>query len=395
MTGGGSTRLLFVINGLGTGGAERSLAEMLPRFTARGYECSVAVLHQREEGVESAVRESGVPVNWLGPGRWIPWYTSLRKMIGEWRPDLIHTTIFEADIVGRSVAWRYRIPAVSSVVNTSYGSSVRSRDSRVPGWKLGLARALDGFTARACTSHLHAISEATKSEAISALGYPEDRIKVVYRGRDPVRLGEKTSSRRATARQRLGVAEESILLLNVGRQEFQKGQRYLLQSLKTLREDSDTYQLVVAGRTGHATEELESMVLELGLGDSVHFAGHSNEIGELLAAADVFVFPSLYEGLGTSVLEAMAMGLPIVASDLPAIREMVIDGESALLVPPSSPGEFASAVERISGDRTVAHRLGEAAKRTFDERFQIDTCARGMMDLYEAVLGRNHPGGPV
>ena len=189
MTGADSTRLLFVINGLGTGGAERSLAEMLPRFTAHGYECSVAVLHQREEGVESAVKESGVPVHWLGPGRWLPWYTSLRKLVGEWRPDLIHTTIFEADIVGRVVAKRSRIPAVSSVVNTSYGSSVRSRDSRVPGWKLDVARVLDGLTARACTSHLHAISEATKAEAVSALGYDPARITVVYRGRDPERLG--------------------------------------------------------------------------------------------------------------------------------------------------------------------------------------------------------------
>ena len=177
----------------------------------------------------------------------------------------------------------------------------------------------------------------------------------------------------------------------MGRQEFQKGQRYLLQSLKTLREDSDRYELVIAGRRGHATADLESMVVELELGEAVHFTGHSDDIGELLTAADVFVFPSLYEGLGTSVLEAMAMGLPIVASDLPAIREMVVDGESATLVPPSSPGEFASAVESISGDRSFAHRLGEAAKTTFDKRFQIDRCSKQMMDFYETVLHRSLP----
>jgi glycosyltransferase involved in cell wall biosynthesis len=119
------------------------------------------------------------------------------------------------------------------------------------------------------------------------------------------------------------------------------------------------------------------------LQDVVSFLGHRNDIGDLLCAADVFCFPSVYEGFGGAVLEAMAMGAPVVASDVPALREVI--GETGILVPPERPDELGAALTQVLDDRGLAHELGARAKARVDQRFPIDGIADQMVDLYRLV----------
>ena len=114
-------------------------------------------------------------------------------------------------------------------------------------------------------------------------------------------------------------------------------------------------------------------------------SGHRDDAPEILAAADVFVFPSLYEGLGGSLIEAMALGLPIVASDLPAIREVVEPDRNAVLVPPGSPSELASAVEPLLGDEPRRKAMGARSRQIFEERFTLERSASRMIELFERV----------
>src|SRR5918996_6097514 len=167
----GSLRVLFVINGLGTGGAERSLAEMLPIFVREGVEPIVATLRRRSEGVEGSVRSEGYDVRLVDGARWPARLRGVRKLIRTERPDLVHTTIFEADVAGRIAAWCTGVPVLTTLVNTSY---VRERlaDPNVDRMKLAAVRHIDAWTSRHLTDHFHAITKAVRDEAAACLRIP-------------------------------------------------------------------------------------------------------------------------------------------------------------------------------------------------------------------------------
>jgi glycosyltransferase involved in cell wall biosynthesis len=153
-----------------------------------------------------------------------------------------------------------------------------------------------------------------------------------------------------------------------------------------LRERIPRIVLLLAGREGHASDELRPLHEELGLEGSVRFLGHREDVPDLLAAADLFVFPSLYEGMGGAVIEAMALGLPVVASDIPAMREVLEPGENALLVTPSDPAALADGVERLLADPVRLKRYAQRSRSRFEERFTSDRVVDRMVALYQAVV---------
>jgi glycosyltransferase involved in cell wall biosynthesis len=377
-------RVLFVINGLGTGGAERSLAEMLPGLAERGISPVVGCLNRRSAGVQDDVIAQGFDVRFVDGTGPIARTRRLRSLIRNVRPDLIHTTIFEADIAGRLAALRTGVPVLSSLVNTSY-EPVRLADPNVKRWRLEAARRVDAFTARRMTTHFHAISEAVKASAIRRLGVGPERITVVPRGRDPKRLGGPSTRRRDTSRKALGLGPTDRVILNVGRREHQKGQRYLLQATAEVVPAQAGLVTVIAGREGHAADELNQIAEQMRLNGHVRFLGHRDDVPDLLAAADVFVFPSLYEGLGGSLIEAMALGLPIVTSDIPAIREVVEPEGNAVIVPPGDAEALARGIERVLNDPEMARRFGQRSRDLFLERFTLERSVEAMAALYRDV----------
>jgi len=385
-------RALFVINGLGTGGAERSLAEMLPGFVERGVEPTVACLARRAEGVQSELVEGGFDIRFLSPAppvsraAGIPrWTRELRRLIDRTGPDIVHTTHFESDVSGRLAA-RGRVPVVSSLVNT-LDDPVRRDDPSVGKLSLGLVRQADAFTARRYTAHFHAISEAVKRDAVRGMRIAAARVTVVPRGRSRDRLGLPGPARRRAVRERVGLRPDDEVVLNVGRQEYQKGQRYLIEAFALVARERPRATLVIAGREGLGTGELRGALASLPdeVAERVRFLGHRADVPDLLAAADVFAFPSLYEGLGGAVLEAMALGIPVVASDLPALREVVEPGESALLVPPADPAGLAQAIRALLDDPGRAVTMGDRGIELFEARFSLDQVTDRMTQLLSSV----------
>ncbi|MCC6457175.1 MAG: glycosyltransferase family 4 protein [Caldilineaceae bacterium] len=378
-------KVLYVINGLGTGGAERSLAELLPYFRRAGISPTIACFYRRAEGVENQVIAQGFPVKFLDEHRRLPArVAALRRLIAAEQPEIIHTTIFEADLVGRLAAIGSRCKVLTSLVNTSY-DRVRLNDPNVSRNKLRLVQLLDGWTARHLTDHFHAITHTVKQSAMQSLGISAERITVIERGRDPARLGENSAERHVAARHRLGLDDGCLVLLNVGRQEFQKGQRYLVEAIAQLAPTRPRLVLLIAGRQGNASAELQGLCRQKKVIDQVRFLGHRDDIPELLAAADLFVFPSLYEGLGTALIEAMALGLPIVASKIPAIAEVVEEGKNALLVQPASPVELANAIDTLLTDSNRAARFSQQSRDIFENRFTLERSASRMVELYHRI----------
>jgi glycosyltransferase involved in cell wall biosynthesis len=375
-------RVLYLINGLGTGGAERSLADLLPALGHRGVSVQVACLYPRSEGVQGDVA-ARTDVRFLLAHSWPGWIREARRLFRALRPDVIHTTLFEADLVGRLAAIGTHIPVLTSLVNTSYDPTRLRIDPNLSRVRLGGARILDGLTARHLTARFHAITEAVKQSAVQHLHISPHTVTVIGRTRDLTRLGEPSRDRRVEVRTRLALRQTDEIVLALGRQEYQKGYIYLLEAVARLRSARPNLRVVVAGREGNASAHLGQAMERLGLQGIVSFLGHRHDVGDLLAAADVFCFPSVYEGLGGAVIEAMAMGLPVVASDLPALREVV--GDAGILVPPETPDALAAAITQLLDDPVLAAGLAMRAELRASERFNLESIASQMAELYRRV----------
>lgn len=380
-------RVALLINGLGAGGAERSTAETLPHLLSAGIEPIVICLYHRSEGVEESVIARGFDVRFIGERRLPARVRAVRRILSRDTPDLLHTVHFESDLIGRLAAAGTSIPVMSSLVNTSY-ADVRLRDPRVRPWKLRLVRMIDGWTGRHLTDHFHAISNPVKQASARALRVSPQRVTVVERGREPGRLGVRDPKRTAEARRQLGLSAEDEVIVNVARQEYQKGQRFLLEASAMLLETRPRVRVLIAGRTGNVTPELQRMMASLDLDDRVRFLGHRDDIPTLLSAADVFAFPSLYEGLGGALLEALALQVPIVASDLTVIRDFIEHEKNGLLVSPESPTALAEAIIRLLEDPELARSMARRGREVFESRFTIDRSVEGMVDLYKRISQR-------
>ena len=376
-------RVICLIDGLGFGGAERSLAELLPGLAAAGIEPTVVCLHHREGGVERDVLAQGFDVRFLprgAPAR----IRSLRRLIRDIGPELLQTTLVESSLVGRLAAAGTGVPVLTSLVNQSY-TPERRADPRVNPLALRAVRAVDGWTARHLTTHLHAITGAVKRWAVATLRVSPERVTVIERGRDPGRLGEPGAERRAEARGRLGLPADAEVLVAVGRQEFQKGHRFLLEAMGRVAAARPAAVLLLAGREGAETEHLRRLAARSPLDRSVRFLGHRDDLPDVLAASDLFVFPSLWEGLGGSLIEAMALGVPIVASRLEPVVEVVEGGRCASLVPPREPEPLASAITALLGDRSRARELGTVGREIFLERFTLERSTQRMVELVRRI----------
>jgi glycosyltransferase involved in cell wall biosynthesis len=378
-------RVLYVIDDLGAAGAERSLAAMAPHYAIRGIQLDVAYLRHLP-GVQADLEAAGAELHSLeGRGGRLGWMSRARALTASLRPDLVHTTLFEADVAGRIGASLARVPVVSSLVNVHYSAD----QTAAPGmrrWKVRGAQLLDALTAQRVV-RFHALSRNVADEMSRRLRVPRHRVDVIPRGRDPARLGQRDPLRRARVRAELGVNETSPLLLAVARHEHQKGLDVLLEAMPRVLSEEPRVRLLVAGREGNQTALLRAMADRLGLNGATTLLGAREDVADLLCAADVMVIPSRWEGLSSVLIEAMAMQAPVVASDLPTIRDAVSDGDTARLVPAGDPVRLAAALTTTLGDPAAAERA-QRAHRRFLEHFTIDHVVDQMHAFYQRALAR-------
>jgi glycosyltransferase involved in cell wall biosynthesis len=377
-------RVLYVIDDLGAAGAERSLAVMVAPYVRRGIELDVACLFDRP-GIHAELEADGATVFCVdGPGGRTGRIRRARRLIVKRRPDLVHTTLFEADLAGRVAAAAAGVPVVSSLVNSAYGLDQAAAPG-IRAWKLRAAQLLDALTARRVV-RFHAISSHVADLMVAKLRLPRDRVDVIPRGRDPRRLGTRDASRRAGARLALGVADGVPLVVAAARQEYQKGLDVLIEAFATVHGSLPAARLVIAGRDGNQTTSLRAAAAQLEQGGVVRFLGARSDLPDLLCAADVFVVSSRWEGLGSVLLEAMALQAPIVASDLPPIREVVSDGVHARLSAPGDSNALADALLTELLDPLGSAARAAAAHERFLACFTAERVADQMAGFYQRAL---------
>jgi len=236
------------------------------------------------------------------------------------------------------------------------------------------------------TDILVCVSEGERQYALSAKVAPAAKLVVIRNGIDPAAF-QKVS--RADARMRLGIKQGVPVIGYVGRLERQKGLMYLIKTMAELSNDWPNLQCLIIG-DGSQRSSLVQQVQSMGIEDQVRFLGYQPEVSALLPALDVFVLPSLYEGLPYTLLEAMASGVPIVATHVVGIQDVVCDGKTGLLVQPGDVPGLKRAIGQILSNRELGVKLAQAGFELVMREFRLDDCVRRTERLYLDVLETRH-----
>lgn len=381
-------RILQIIDSLDrSGGAEQALASTGRALVERGMDLDVAYLRDRA-GLQDELRAAGVTLHAIDPSTRVSTIGKLARLLADRSPDLVHTTLFESDITGRLAALRMRTPVVSSLVNVAYGPEHRG-DPRLQAWKVWGAQAADIATCK-IVRRFHAISDHVATTMAHRLRLRSDRIDVVPRGRDPRVLRTRQPDQRLTMRAALQIEHETPIVLAAARHEYQKGLDVLVEAMASVQQAIPGAALFIAGRLGPQTHVLETAAERCGV-ERMCLLGPRDDVPALMGAADVFCAPSRWEGLGSAVIEAMGVGVPVVASDVPALREALGSDDCARLVPPDDPRALSGAIANTLSDRRAADTRAVAARQRFAERYTLDVVVDRMVTFYERALN----GRPV
>ncbi|MER5866722.1 glycosyltransferase family 4 protein [Kitasatospora sp. NPDC002040] len=376
--------VLYVIDSVSRiGGAEQGLVAMAPQLVRSGVRLDVAYLRISPGGFQPELTAAGANVFGVHAANRAGELAALRRLIRKRRPDLVHTTLYESDVLGRAAALASGTPVVSSLVNSAYGPEHLHARGLNP-WKVRAAQAVDAATAQG-TRRFHALTRHVAEVMAQRLHVSPDRIDVVPRGRDPELLGSVTPERRAAVRAGLELADDTPVVLAAARQQYQKGLDVLLEAWPAVRAGLPDAVLLLAGSPGAETPGLQKLADRAG---NVRFLGPRSDVFDLMAASDAFAVPSRWEGLGSAAMEAMGVGVPLVCADVAALRETVGSEDYARLVPPERPAELAAALLETLGDRSAAELRVKAARARFLTSFTLHHVTGRMVEFYERSLRR-------
>jgi len=378
--------VMQVIDSMHGGGAETSLLEVAPGLMSRGVKMSIVTLLADDGGLEDRLRALGLTHVRLAHGDPLRLTLELRDLMYRERPDLVHTTLLFATLAGRIAARAVRTPVVTTLANQDYGPEHRA-NSRYGAWSVRAVHTADLLTVP-LTTRFHAISADVARVMSRRLRIPNDRIRVIYRGRDPARLGVCTPDRRLRARAALSIGASTPVILSAGRLDRQKGVDTTIDAFRRLLRRMPEAVLLVAGRPGNANAVVQAGARGC---PAVRFLGHRTDVPDLMCAADVLSFPSRWEGLGGTLVEAMALRLPIVASDIQPLRETIGD-VGWPLVRPDDGQALADGLAAVLEGGAVNEARKDAGERRFQVLFTAETAADGMAGLYQDVLHETRRG---
>ncbi len=370
-------RVAHISKSTGIAGSERHLLYLLPGLREHGVETRVFVLEDPRRPADAwcqALEERGetverVPIHGhLDPGL-------LRRLVRRliaFKPDVVHTHLLHADVYGLTAAKRAGVPhAVSSRHNDD-----AFRHNPLIKW---LNRRVMRHADRVI-----AVSGSVARFVAEVEGTPPQRVVTIHYGLDVPSCPGNT---RETARSRLGLAgnQDLTLIGFVGRLVRQKGVDVALEAFAKAHRGYPQSRVVIVG-DGPLRRDLEAQTRRLELMESVIFAGWTDDARDVMPAFDIVVAPSRWEGFGLVVLEAMSHGLPVIATNAGSFPEIVIDGETGLLVTPECPAALAKAMGELLIDNRRAAALGQRGRARAVESFSVGKMVDATVHVYERMM---------
>jgi glycosyltransferase involved in cell wall biosynthesis len=371
-------RVVQLINSLATGGAERLLFDMAPYWDRERYDVRIVYLLSGR-AQEEQIASCPLPVECAGFRRLadVIGMVRLGRILRRHDPDVIHTNLMLADILGRLRGRPRRGPAVVTTLHSS-ASHYLERRGRGAGW---LYRWVLRATPSAVTVACSEASARTFTTALPELG----KVEVVPNRIDLRRAAGVPLEERDAVRRELGLGGRFVCLC-VARLTPPKGHRTLIDAARRLPGEPDT--LILLAGDGELRGGLEQRVLETGMNGKVRFLGNRTDVPRLLRAADLFVLASDWEGMPIALMEAMAAGLPVVVTDVGEMGRVVRESNAGAVVPPGDARALADAIARLCGDpveRAAAASRSTAGAR---ERFDVRTSVSEYERLYDDLVRR-------
>lgn len=366
-------RILFVTTSTSIGGAEKTLALLAARIDSARFEVAGVICLKPKGPYADRLEAAGIRVESLdmccpGPRHLF----RLKARIEEIKPDIVHAFLYRAIQFCRAAkalgggGGGYKLVSSPRVHFRSRPAALQFFDRLLKG----------------ADDLLVSESEASTRYLTQSMGYDPERVATLLNGVDPKEYAPREGEREQ-AREMLGLKNGEFLVGTVGRVDPQKGHEHLVEAVRELSKRRPQLRLIVVG-DGPLLEELGSKVMRDGLSDRIWFLGLKPEVRPWLAAMDLFVLPSLWEGVPNAVLEAFSAGLPVVATKVDGVEEAVDDGRTGLLVEAGSPDELAAAIERLLADDDLRSRLAANGRDEASRRFTVER----MLLQYEGVYSR-------
>lgn len=383
MTAAGRVRILHVVEDGDTSGFFSQVARF--RDPSR-YHVLFATLRPTSRDFRAALEREHVEALSVGARSRAEYPVALARlvrMLRRLRIDILHTHLFDPSVVGLAAGVLARVPVrVMTRHHSDYHTRIAKR------WHVRLDQL--------CTRLSHrviAISEHTRRVMLDEERAPDDKIVVIPNGIDLARVAPPAPEDLAAVRAELA-ADDALVVSVVARLHPEKGQEHLFRAMpRVIDATAGRVVLLVAG-TGSFRAQYEAEVRRLGVERHVRFLGFRHDVARIFAISDVVVLPSVAEGFGLVLAEAMALQRPIVATRVGGIPEVVEDGVTGLLVPPARPDALADAIVGLLKDPGRRVSLGHAGRRRVEVDFRFDVMMRRYEAVYETMLETEAVGSP-
>ncbi|HKR60677.1 MAG TPA: glycosyltransferase [Pyrinomonadaceae bacterium] len=377
--------VLHVITTLCRGGAERQLVNLVCNTDPSIVRHTVCYLHPPADFADELEAAGHEVIGLNLPRKW-PWLfapAKLAPLLKARQPDLVQTWLYEGDVGARlSMLVGPRIPMVTTLHLTTYDQTT-IQAAHWPPRKVAALQKIDKFTARRTRPLFIACSRAVRDSAVRNLSLPPEDVRVIYNSIDQATLACEPQAPGEVKKEQ-NIPENGFIFLNVGRLEPQKGQPVLLRAFQKVAADLPNTYLVFVGE-GSQTNALKALTAELGLTERVKFLGMRADVGACLEMSDVFVFPSLFEGLPLAPIEAMLKSLPCIVTRIEPVLELFADGDTGVVVTPGSVDELVAAMRKLHNDPELRKRLGAQARAQAVKNFDSRTGLHAWEQLYREL----------
>jgi glycosyltransferase involved in cell wall biosynthesis len=371
-------KILFVIGSLGKGGAEHQMMMLIEGLVRRGWKCQVFALDDTGP-LRARLHDMNVPIHKMDFGRKTTRMGSILTVLRapfslawiaiRWRPDVMHAYLPLTNLIA---AFAGRLAFLPLVITSK--RALGTHQERHPYWSF-----LDRM-ANALSTYITCNSVAVGLDTIRRDGI--DRAKLVLIRNGLVFDEFDNTSDVEAIRAELGLNRAVIGITTVGNLIPYKGHSDLLDAIAKLPPDAPAHKVFIIGRDDGIGAELKEKAWQLGVGEKVDFLGSRNDVPRLLSAMDLFVLPSHEEGSSNALLEAMAAGLPVVATDVGGNAEALDNGRLGILVPPRDPTALASALEMLLDDMEAGMAKAREAVKHVRANYSSDSMVESHIMLY-------------